>query len=546
MILILFDATIRSLAFAGAVGLLLWLARVRDVGTRLAAWTAVLYGVSLLPLAGLFVPTLAVPVVKRMAQPAVTILQPVAPAQRTAVSSKSGVAPHIVDWPAIGSGLYLAVAGLLLARFGFGLMITRRLRRTALLVDDRRMLAALRQQTRIAGVRKVPALAESDLLTVPITTGWLRPSIILPVSWREWDDAKTGAVLAHELSHVRRADYATLWLASLYRCLFWFNPLGWWLDRHLRELAEQASDDSALRATADRTQYAEVLLGFFEALHTSRKRVRWQVVSMARAGRADRRIDRILALDRRLSGPARWPVVLGLALLTVPLLYVAAALQPVVKAQEPPRTAGDKSLDSYVVVHGDNVSMSGSIEDLRRAQGFRYKLADDFIWFRRGGKAYVIRDAATVKAARKLFEPQEELGERQSELGEQQAKLGELQAKLGEKQSTVRTTLPDLTRQVEMLKELMKGAGTSEELGDVQALLAELQAKVGDQQAKIGDQQAKIGEEQAKLGEQQAKLGEKQAALGEEQAKRSEAAMRGLKTLIDDAFKKGLAEPEPR
>ena len=67
-----------------------------------------------------------------------------------------------------------------------------------------------------------------------------------------------------------------------------------------------------------------------------------------------------------------------------------------------------------------------------------------------------------------------------------------------------------------------------------------------DQQAHIGDEQAKLGEEQAKLGERQAKLGEQQAKLGEEQAKRAEQATRQLKTLIDEAFKKGLVEPEPR
>jgi hypothetical protein len=34
--------------------------------------------------------------------------------------------------------------------------------------------------------------------------------------------------------------------------------------------------------------------------------------------------------------------------------------------------------------------------------------------------------------------------------------------------------------------------------------------------------------------------------LGEEQAKRAEEASRQLRTLIEEAFKKGLVEPEPR
>ena len=60
MISLLVESTIRSIAFAGVIGLVLQLGRVRDVSTRLAAWTCVLYGALLLPLAVPFLPPLAV------------------------------------------------------------------------------------------------------------------------------------------------------------------------------------------------------------------------------------------------------------------------------------------------------------------------------------------------------------------------------------------------------------------------------------------------------------------------------------------------------
>jgi len=121
-----------------------------------------------------------------------------------------------------------------------------------------------------------------------------------------------------------------------------------------------------------------------------------------------------------------------------------------------------------------------------------------------------------------------------------EGELGELQSKLGERQSSIRTTLPDLTRDIERLKQKMAGAGTSEELGELQAMLGEIQAKIGDQQSKIGEQQAKIGDEQAKLGEQQAKLGERQAALGEQQEKLAEEAGVKLKALWRKPSKRDL------
>jgi hypothetical protein len=350
---------------------------------------------------------------------------------------------------------------------------------------------------------------------------------------------------------VRRGDCGTLLLSSLNRCIFWFSPLSWWLDRQLRELAELVSDDSALRASSDRTHYAEVLLGFFEAMRNQRGRVRWQGVAMAHSGNANRRIDRILAADRKLSAPARWPVLLGIAALTAPLLYLTAAAQPAPqskrKASSTPSTpVHPGAVESYVIISGDKATMSGSTDELRRARGFRLKVGDEYVWFRQSGKSYIVRDPDTVRAANTFFEPLADLERHQSELGELESRIGELQSRLSEQQNSIRTSLPDLTRELERIKEKMDATGTPEQLGKLQTMLAEIEEKIADAQWKIGDRQAKIGDEQSKLGERQAALGERQAALGGLQAERVLEGFRKLKALLEEASKKGLVEPEPR
>jgi len=78
---------------------------------------------------------------------------------------------------------------------------------------------------------------ESELIAVPLTVGWLRPKILLPLKWRELDREKLDAVLAHEGAHVRRRDGLVAALAGINRCIFWFHPLAWWLERRLRFLA---------------------------------------------------------------------------------------------------------------------------------------------------------------------------------------------------------------------------------------------------------------------------------------------------------------------
>jgi hypothetical protein len=98
------------------------------------------------------------------------------------------------------------------------------------------------------------------------------------------------AVLAHELSHVARGDFYTLLLASLYRIVFWFNPLSWWLLRRLGQLMEMLSDDAAAADLGDAPAYAEVLLNVAASVRTAP-----MGMAMARTTRVRRRIERILA-----------------------------------------------------------------------------------------------------------------------------------------------------------------------------------------------------------------------------------------------------------
>ena len=573
LISILIAAAIRSIVFAGAIGLALKALRVRDARTRLAAWTAVLCAVLLMPLLSLWMPALALPVRHAVEKPELTLVQP-ALVSLPAVDIPSA-ARVALDWRSIAGLVYIAVTLIFIARLAYGLVLSSKLRRTATTIGDRETLNRLEA----AAHSKLPALAESDVLIVPVTIGTLRPILLLPGSWREWSDAKLQAVLAHELSHIERRDYAILTIASLNRCLNWFNPLSWWLERHMRDLAEEASDDSAVRCTGDSAGYAEVLLGFMEALQEAPGRVRWEAVAMARTGRAGRRIDRILA-SGYLAGARRPAALAALAVLALPLLYLSAAVttgeqssssirtiangarvqakrpgssQLIAQAQTTPASKPvertirvSDSQDSYVIVSPEGNTMSGTNSDLRRAKSFRYEVGEEYIWFRHDGKEYIVRDPATVKAARKLFGPQQELGQQQAELGAQQAKLGELQAKLGEQQRAIRTTMPDFSRDIERLKERMRSARTSEELGDVHALLGDLQAKVAEQQAKIGNQQGKLGEQQALLGEQLAELGSRQGKLGEQQERLAEEASEKLKKLLDEALKKGIAQSHPQ
>ena len=136
-----------------------------------------------------------------------------------------------------------------------------------------------------------------------MTLGIARPAIVLPGDWREWDGAKLDAVLAHERSHIRRHDPAVQLLSAIHRALLWHSPLSWFLHRRIVRVAEEASDDAAVAVTRDRASYAEVLLDFMQR---GVRGASWQGVPMARYGRPDERIHRILDGTALSRGVTRW------------------------------------------------------------------------------------------------------------------------------------------------------------------------------------------------------------------------------------------------
>lgn len=635
------NAALRSLVVGIAAGAALSVLRVKATPVRLLTWTLVLYAGLLMPL-GWMLPALpiAMPALvpnrsalleagasgpfdrpqaasfkdrnvvalagRNAVPPASEASRPLVVQQSPALDSAR--ASRLVSsprWSVIAFAIYAVVALLLFVRFFLGVVLGGKLRRASETICDPFLTLRLASRAHAFGMAWAPPVAESELICVPVTMGAIRPIILLPSDWREWDEAKLDAVIAHELSHVARHDALTQRLSLMHRAIFWFSPLAWWLDRRLATLAEQASDETALSCGADRKDYAAALLDFFEALRAAPGRVWWQGVAMAKAGEAEQRVERILAWRGAVAMNLKRSVVIAVITLAVPVVYLAAAAHPMSRVQSAQtanpsaapaatvtpavpsvaplapmsgQTASqpvasvasvapvaaqsasfhhrysysygyDDDGQRFVIVSGnsDSVTMSGSTEDERHAMRLKKQIPGDFIWFGRDEKAYVIRDQATVDRARKLWAPQEELGKKQEELGKQQEVLGKQQEALGDKMRQVHVKVPDLTAQLDKLKEELKrlsSGATTDEVGQIQSEIGELQSRVGELQSQAGEQQSKVGEQMSALGEQQSKLGEQQSELGRQQGELAAEAMRKLGQLFDEAIANGVAQPE--
>jgi beta-lactamase regulating signal transducer with metallopeptidase domain len=105
-------------------------------------------------------------------------------------------------------------------------------------------------------------LLASAAVDTPLTFGWLKPVVVIPQSIAGSDSAVMRFCLAHEWTHVERADILSwrgMWVSQL---LLWYQPLFWTLRRELRICQDVIADG---RSTPDRDaaiSYSEMLLGF--------------------------------------------------------------------------------------------------------------------------------------------------------------------------------------------------------------------------------------------------------------------------------------------
>jgi beta-lactamase regulating signal transducer with metallopeptidase domain len=356
---LLCESSVKSLALGLLASLCLGAGRIRNSALRHAVWATVLCGMLGMPMLGLAMPAIVLPLLPsstgRMneaanAMPAAPETIPKVPAHGTVVGNasinsgelihKARVAPGLTDSNKPGSGPwtresfsglvilgYVTVVLALLARLLLGFAGCRRIARGSRRIDFERVAEGCAPALQRALLGQRLEVRECQTVRVPLTLGWLRPMILLPEDWALWGPSKRGAVLAHELAHVERRDALFLAVGAFNQCLFWFHPMAWLLPGRLALLSERACDDRAITLTGAPLPYAKHLLEFAASMVDRRDRVMSGIlsISMADGGDLRGRIEAILDHPRTgasaLTRRARL-TLLASALLIVPILAV--------------------------------------------------------------------------------------------------------------------------------------------------------------------------------------------------------------------------------
>lgn len=155
---------------------------------------------------------------------------------------------------------WLAGVTALLARFAGGCWRVHRLRVAALAEAVSQWQAASERLARRLRLGVAFRVVETGLVDAPGVIGWIRPVILLPVVvLTNLTPVQIEAILAHELAHIRRRDYAVNLLQTVAETLLFYHPAVWWVSARVREEREHCCDDVAVEVCGEPRAYAAAL-----------------------------------------------------------------------------------------------------------------------------------------------------------------------------------------------------------------------------------------------------------------------------------------------
>ena len=163
------------------------------------------------------------------------------------------------------------------------------------------------------GIKQTVRFLQSTIADTPMVIGWISPVILVPVSiFTSMPHDQIRAILAHELSHIKRYDHIINFMQALAEVILFFHPAIWWISRQIRYEREHCCDDVTVQTIKQPKILAEALLQL-ELLRTSQTHK--QATLAANGGSLMNRIKRLL-LNQNKNQNA-WKATLSIASLAL-------------------------------------------------------------------------------------------------------------------------------------------------------------------------------------------------------------------------------------
>lgn len=147
------------------------------------------------------------------------------------------------------------------------------------------------------GIRKPVHVYISDLISSPVTIGFLKPIILMPIAAiTNLSGKQVEAILLHELAHIRRYDYFINLLINFIRTILYFNPFAKLFAKTIEREREKSCDEMVIQFEYDPHGYASALLVL------EKNNVMRHTIAVAASGHRNdllHRIEKILGIEKR-------------------------------------------------------------------------------------------------------------------------------------------------------------------------------------------------------------------------------------------------------
>jgi len=280
--------------------------------------------------------------------------------------------------------LFVWLAGVLVcgARIAAGLVALKQLERRSSELQSAETAAIVLPLCKSMGIEQPISIliaAHEEVLASPLTWGARRPRILLPAGSGDIDNAALRSILAHELAHVQRGDWAIHLFTQAMCAFYWLQPLMTPLMRRQRFEAERACDDTVVTGGIMASEYAGHLVEMARWIGAQGRRHPF-ASTMADKKDLPQRVTAILDQHQNRRAMGR-PILIAATACAVLALLIIARLQPVAIAetlslnQQPDLMNNTSSHVRTITVDGITIEIAGITSSID-AQGEDWWSAD--------------------------------------------------------------------------------------------------------------------------------------------------------------------------
>ncbi len=197
----------------------------------------------------------------------------------------------------VASVIYLLLLTLPLLHFIRNYSYVQKLRHVGLVKADVQWRIFVNKVAGQMGIRKKVQVWISELVSSPVTMGFLKPVILFPVAAvNRLSTEQVEAILLHELSHIRRYDYLINLCINAIQTILYFNPFVKAFVKAVEREREKSCDEMVMQFQYDPHGYASALLILEKANHLPKK------LAIAAAGRKNdllNRVEHIMGVNKK-------------------------------------------------------------------------------------------------------------------------------------------------------------------------------------------------------------------------------------------------------